>query len=158
MKSGIEKAAEVLHKLLKINNDRIECYQKAEEKTHELNLRTVFRSMADESKKNASALIREIIKSGGNTFGNSITKRGKAYRVWMGIKAIFTGNDRQSILNSCELGEDAAQAAYLDAISSNELTIGARQLVRNQQVALKSLYDIIMTFKAGHPVTLTQAF
>ena len=158
MKSGIGKTAEVLNKLLRINNDRVEDYQKAAEKTSELDLKTVFRSMADESKKNASALIREIVRSGGDTFGSSTTIRGKVYRTWMDVKAIFTGKDRQSILASCEFGEDAAQAAYYDAISSNELTMGARQLVRNQQVALKALYDVIMNFRDGHPVTYAKTF
>ena len=60
MKTVIIKAAEVLNGLLQINNDRVEGYQKAAEETPELDLKTVFKSMADESKKNASELIREI--------------------------------------------------------------------------------------------------
>ena len=152
MKSGIAKAAEVLNKLLKINNERVECYQKAEEKTHELNLKTVFRIMADEGKKNASELTREIERIGGDTLGSSTSKRSKVYSAWMNIKAIFSGKNRQSILDSCELGEDAAHAAYYLAISTRELTMGARQLVRNQQMAWKVLYDLITTFRDGRPV------
>jgi uncharacterized protein (TIGR02284 family) len=147
MKSGIGKAVEVLNKLLKINIDRIECYQKAEEKTLELNLKTIFRNMADESKKNASDLTREIERSGGN-----IISTPKRSNVWMDLKSIFSGKDRQSILDSCESGEENAQAAYTNAISVYELTMKARQLVRNQQIAWKILFDIIMTFRDGRPV------
>lgn len=156
MKSEIGMAAKVLHKLLKINNDRVECYQEAAEKTHELDLKTALTGMADESKKNVAALTREIIRSGDGTFVNSHSKH-RNDNVWTKINAIFSSRS-QSILNSCERDEDATQAAYHDAISSKVLTMGARQLVRNQQVALKSLYDMLMKFRDGHPVITTQIF
>lgn len=137
MKTVIIKAAEVLNGLLQINNDRVEGYQKAAEETPELDLKTVFKSMADESKKNASELSREIKKSGGDP--------------------ALTGRDRHAIRDSCEYGKDA-QSAYRDAISSNELTTVARQLVRNQEVALKASNDIIRNFKDSHHITDTKTF
>ena len=154
IKSGIGKPAEILNNLLRINNDRVEYYQRATEKTHELSLKTLFRSLVEESKKNAVALIREITKSGTDTIGCSTTIRSKFYRFRIEVKAIFTGKDRQSVLNSCISGEDDAQTAYQDAISSNELTMQARQLVRNQQAGLKALYDIMMAFKNDTPLLI----
>src|SRR5436853_553243 len=121
MKSQIRKAAEVLNKLLRINNDRAAYYQRAYEKTDEVNLKTIFDRMAVESKKNASALIHEITKSGEETVGRSATRRSTFYKFWMEVKAMFIGKNRQSILDSCVSGEDAAQAAYYKAISSNDL-------------------------------------
>lgn len=142
MKTEIRNASEVLNELLKINNDRVEGYQNAAEGTHKLDLKTVFEGMADESKKNASELIREIKKSGGDTVG-------KVCPVAMDEKTTFTGKDRQSMRDSCEYGKDA-QSAYRDAISSNELTTVARQLVRNQQAAMKVSYDMMKNFRDGH--------
>ncbi len=154
MKSRIGKAAEVLNKLLRINNDRIEYYKIASAKTAELNLKTIFNSIVVESQKNSTALIHEIIKSGKETIGSSTTTRSTFYLFWKEIKSIFTGKGSQSILNSCVPGEDAAQTAYLDAISSNELTMQSRQLVRNQQIGLKSSYDIMMAFRNGEPLLI----
>ena len=150
MKAIIRKAAEVLNGLLKINNDRVEGYQKAAEETTELDLKTVFKSMADESKKNASELSREIKKSGGNAVEN-------ADAVWITERTTFAGRDRHSIRDSCEYGKDA-QSAYREAISSNELTTAARQLVRNQEVGLKASNDIIRNFKDGHHVVHARTF
>ena len=154
MKSKIEKAAEVLNGLLRINNDRAEYYQRASGKTGELNLKVIFNSMAVESENNSSALIREIMKSGSDTLGSSTTSRSLFYRFWMAVKAIFIGKDYQSVLDSCVPGEDEAQAAYFEAISSNELTMQARQMVRNQQVVLKSFYDLIMTVRNSTPLLI----
>ncbi len=147
MKSRIEKATEVLNKLLRINNDRIAYYQNASENAHELSLKTIFNNVASESEKNASALIREITQSGNNSVGGSKTSRSLFYRFCMKVKAIAAGKDRQSMVDSCIPGEDATQAAYYKAISSDELSMQARQLVRNQQVSLRALYDGLITFR-----------
>jgi uncharacterized protein (TIGR02284 family) len=147
MKSHIMKAAKVLNGLLRINNDRVEYYHKASERATELNLKTIFNDMAAESGKNASALTREIIQSGGNAIGRATTNRSAFYRFWTDVQNLFMGSDRKSVVNSCINGEEQAQKAYYKAISANELTMQARQLVRNQQVALKSLYDNMMTFR-----------
>lgn len=153
MKAQIKKSSEIiLNKLLQINNDRFEYYRKASEKTRELILKTIFSSVAVESKKNASALDREITNSGDNSVGGSLTLRSSFYRFRMGVKTLFTGKDPKSILDSCVSGEDTVQAAYQDAISSNELTMKARQLIRNQQLALKAFYDMIMAFRNSDPI------
>src|SRR5882724_13426556 len=117
MKSKIAKAAEVLNKLLRINNDRAEYYKKASGKTGELNLKTIFTSIVVESEKNATALIHEITKSGRETVGSSTTTPKTFYLFWMVLKSIFTGTDTRSIINSCVASEDAAQTAYFEAIS-----------------------------------------
>ncbi len=40
------------------------------------------------------------------------TEMGKIYRAWMDVKAVFTGENRHTILSNCEAGEDATQKAY----------------------------------------------
>src|ERR1700712_1740886 len=116
MKADISNAIEILNDLLKINNDRVEGYSKASGEINDIDLKTVFLSMADESRKIASELVREIRKSGGEAQSSSTTAAGKIYRTWMDVKSTFTGKDRQATLNSCEFGEDAAQKAYKEAI------------------------------------------
>ena len=57
MKTEIRNVTQVLNGLLKINNDRIEGYQNAAGGTCESDLKTIFTSMADESKKILVVLI-----------------------------------------------------------------------------------------------------
>ncbi len=147
MKPTTGKTEEVLNKLLRINNDRVDYYQKASKKTDELNLKTALNNMAVESEKNVSALAREITKSGNEPFESGLTSRSTFYHLRMKMKSLFTGSGSQAILDSCAPGENTIQTAYRVAISSNDLTMQARQLVRNQQAALKALYDILITVK-----------
>jgi uncharacterized protein (TIGR02284 family) len=147
MRSEVVNTIGILKDLLRINNDRSEGYKRAADETQELDLKTIFLNMGDESKKNTSELAREIKKMGGDTDSMSTSTAGKLFRVWTDIKSTFTGKDKQFILNSCEHGEDASQNAYRNAISSNDLPTEVRQLIRNQQVALRASHDWIRNYR-----------
>src|SRR5215831_16692231 len=106
----MEKNAEILNDLIKVNSDRSKGYEKAakETKDRDVDLRGLFTEMADESRMYSEELER-YVKSVGNTPAEGTTVYGDVYRAWMDVKATFTGKDRKAILASCEFGEDAAQ-------------------------------------------------
>ncbi len=158
MKTGNENAIEVLNDLLRINNDRVEGYKKAIDEVKEYDLKNVFEGMADESRRNATELEHEIKKYGGEPDAGSTTTGGKIYRTWMDVKTAFTGKDGHSVLASCEFGEDAAQRAYKDAIAATDLPADARQVIRNQQVALKASHDTIKRYRDGRHASYTKTF
>lgn len=142
-----EKLIEVLSDLTKINNDRIAGYQKALAQTQDADLKALFQRMVDESETYVGQLNHELIQGGGKTETSSTTA-GKIYRTWMDVKATFTGKDRHSILSSCEYGEDAAQRAYEEALSTDvPMPYAVRELIVNQKGALKSSHDTIKTYR-----------
>lgn len=143
----MNKTTEVLNDLLRINNDRIEGYEKATSETQDLDLKTLFRNMSDESRKYVNELTALIKTYGGDPVTRSTTASGKIYRVWMDVKATFTGKDRQSVLNACEFGEDAAQSAYRDALASEGLSVEARELISEQKTNLRKSHDLIKKYR-----------
>jgi uncharacterized protein (TIGR02284 family) len=147
-----EKVAEVLNDLIRINNDRVDGYEKAltEIKDIDLDLRGIFQKMANESRENVAELSSEVMAHGGEV-ATGTTGSGKIYRVWMDIKGTFTGHDRESILESCEYGEDAAQEAYDDALASDaELSVDVRQLITSQKASLRDSHDLIKKYRDAH--------
>ena len=144
-----EKLTEVLNDLIEINNDRLTGYEKAasESEKIDIDLKAIFNKMADESRKYKSELTSEVSRLGG-TPATGTTNMGKIHQVWMEVKNKFTGKDRQSILNSCEFGEDAAQKAYKEALSSDaEIDADTRQLITTQQASLKTSHDLIKKYR-----------
>jgi uncharacterized protein (TIGR02284 family) len=140
-----EKLAEVLNDLIEINHDRVKGYTKAaaEANDEDADLKVLFTNMAGESKKYAAELKAQVNQLGADP-ATDTTIRGKIYRVWMDVKATFTGSNRQALLESCEFGEEAAQKAYTDALSSDvEINAAIRQLITAQQAALKSAHSLI---------------
>ena len=147
-----ENLVEVLNDLVQINNDRIEGYQKAAEEAKDLDvdLKAIFIKMAEESIKYKTELVNEITKFGGEPVTGT-TGLGKIYRVWMDVKATFSGHNRQAVLENCEFGEDAAQKAYRDALASDaEMNADTRQLITSQQSSLKTSHDIIKKYRDMH--------
>ena len=147
-----ENLVEVLNDLIRINNDRIEGYKRAakEADDKDVDLKSIFHRMADESRQYLSELTREVVKLGGEP-AEGTTASGKIYRAWMDIKATFTGNDRETVLSNCEFGEDAAQKAYQDALTSEEtLSIDIRQLIANQKASLQISHDTIKKYRDMH--------
>ena len=147
-----EKIVEVLNDLIEINNDRVTGYEKAIEETKDLDvdLRAIFQSMANDSRKYAAELTQEVNRFGGEATTDTTTS-GKIYRAWMDVKATFTSHDRQSVLESCEFGEDAAQKAYNAALASDaEMSAEIRQLITSQQATLRIAHDLIKKYRELH--------
>ena len=148
-----EKLVEELNDLIEINNDRINGYEKAadESKDRDVDLQAIFHKMADESRGYKAELTEEVRRLGGDPESTSTTNSGKLYRVWMDVKAIFTGKDRQAILENCEFGEDAAQKAYNMALASDaEMSAETRNLITDQQSKLKTSHDLIKKYRDAH--------
>jgi uncharacterized protein (TIGR02284 family) len=142
-----EKISEVLSDLVQINNDRIEGYLKAMDRTEDPDLKALFQRMIDESRTYVSQLNQELARMGA-ALETGTTVSGKIYRAWMDVKATFTGNDRHAILASCEYGEDAAQRAYDEALRSDDpMPYSIRELIANQKGALRSSHDTIKTYR-----------
>lgn len=147
-----DKLVEVLNDLIEINNDRINGYEKAVENTKDvdIDLQAIFKKMADLSRKNKSEIIACVTKLGGEP-STGTTNSGKIYRVWMDVKATFTGHDRHSVLEACEYGEDAAQKAYKEALESDaEMDAETRQIITSQKASLKSDHDLIKKYRDAH--------
>jgi uncharacterized protein (TIGR02284 family) len=138
-----EKVVGVLNDLIRINHDRVVGYEKAidELKDEDADLKTLFNRYINESRQYSQELTGEVTRLGGDP-ADGTTNSGKIYRVWMDLKAVVTGHDRETVLNNCEFGEDAAQKAYDMALNSDvELETSLRDLIVRQKASLKVGHD-----------------
>lgn len=147
-----EELVSVLNDLIRINNDRIVGYERAakESKNVDVDLISTFNQMADQSRKYKAQLVQEVSRLGGD-IASDTTVSGKVYRVWMDLKAAITGKDRESILGSCEYGEDVAQRAYEAALESDAyMSTEIRQMITSQKSDLKTSHDLIKKYRDLH--------
>lgn len=147
MEQKQEQLVEILNDLVRINNDRIEGYEKAIEELEDtdLDLQEMFRAHASSSREYVRELSLVIHRLGG-TVATSTTTSGKIYRTWMDIKSAFTGDSktRLSVLESCEYGEDAALSAYESALGDEYLyDAPARELITSQRNAIQDAHDTV---------------
>lgn len=139
----------VLNDLVRINNDRIVGYERAvkESGNGDVDMIATFTKMAEQSRKYVTELVQEVGRLGGEA-ATDTTISGKVYRVWMDLKSAITGKDRESIIGSCEYGEDVAQRAYEAALESDAyMSTDIRQLITNQKAELKTSHDLIRSYR-----------
>ncbi len=138
----IQKTIEALNSLIVINNDRIEGYKTANEETNETDLKMLFSDLMQTSVACRRELVEEVKKLGGTPDGGTRTT-GKFFRVWMDVKAALTGNDRESILNSCEYGEDVALETYKKVLvhDPQETNSKEQDMLNKQYALLKADHD-----------------
>ena len=143
-----EKQARILNDLVLINNDRVVGYEKAMEelKKEDSDLKLLFQEKVNQSNGYKTELSEEIVKT-GHKVESGTTNAGKIYRVWMDVKAFFGGSDRKVVLDNCEDGEDAALAAYNDALSSEGLAPDVRSLLTNHLAELRISHDRIKALR-----------
>jgi uncharacterized protein (TIGR02284 family) len=144
-----EKTIEVLNDLIRINNDRVEGYEKAVRETNEsdVDLRNIFNSMAQESRSYSRELTEQVRRLGGEP-ASGTTASGKIYRTWMDVKSGLSRSERKSVLEECEFGEDAAQKAYEKALDSdNGLPVDILALVQKEKNNLKTAHDTIKNYR-----------
>lgn len=147
-----EKVVGILNDLIRINQDRVVGYEKGidELKAEDADLRTLFQRYITESREYSQELTQEVSRLGGDP-ADGTTNSGKIYRVWMDLKAAVTGHDRQTVLNNCEFGEDAAQKAYDTALNSDvDIEPSVRDLIVRQKAALKVGHDEIKRLRDMH--------
>ncbi|SDD27312.1 conserved hypothetical protein [Mucilaginibacter pineti] len=141
----IQHQISALNDLIKINNDRIAGYEKANEATDETGLNLLFNEYIDQSKNYVSE-IREYIHVLGGSPTDGTTLSGKFYHTWMDVKAAFINKDRHGILADCEHGEDVAKKAYRSALDDKELIWEDDKVVSlltNQLEGLRIAHDTV---------------
>jgi uncharacterized protein (TIGR02284 family) len=146
------QSIDILNTLIEVNNDRREGYETAAKETNEADLKTLFADCQETSQQCIAVLTHEVHKLGGMpTQGTSTT--GKFFRAWMDIKVALTANDRKTILDSCEYGEDAAISIYESIVKNHREDLAPQQRgIINDQCAyikadhskVKGLRDILV--------------
>ena len=149
MATTTENSQEVLSDLIKINNDRVDGFEKAIKDLSDENqdLKSVFEEYSQQSRRFSQELTAEVAKIGGDAeTSNSVS--GTLHRAWIAVKALFGGSDRKSILEECERGEDAIKKAYTDALAPDSgLSAEYSSVVSSQASEIKAAHDKIKALR-----------
>ncbi|MGZ8260765.1 MAG: PA2169 family four-helix-bundle protein, partial [Caldimonas sp.] len=114
-------------------------------------LKSVFHERAESCRKGAVELQAAVARLGGKAeIGSSAT--GTLHRGWVDLKAAFTGDDDQAMLDECERGEDAALGRYRDAIKE-DLPSDIAAMVQRQYEGVKRNHDQIRALRNAQRTT-----
>lgn len=138
-----EEIVEDLNDLVKINNDRIQGYEKAIEDNKDAQLDDLFRHYVVQSQKFRSQLAEHIVRIDGKAVTDATTTdiSSKIHRAWIDIKSAVTGKDRNTVLSSVEFGENMAVEAYKSAIEKDHIPAYIKEDLTMQLGELNEAYQ-----------------
>ncbi|RCH54539.1 aldehyde dehydrogenase [Mucilaginibacter hurinus] len=144
----IEKSVEVLRDLIEINTDRVSGFSRAlkDLAPEDNDLRNLFTMFAQDSRDNIQELGGIISQLGENPETGS-SALGTIHRTWLDIRATISGQDRKSILDECERGEDAIKKAYQDALKEENLSIDIVSVLTQQQQKINEGHDRVKALR-----------
>lgn len=137
MSTYTEQVGEKLNELLEKTYDAEKGYKKAAENTENEQLKSFFDSKASQRYDFGHELKAEI-KSFGQEIdkGDSITS--KAHRAWMDVKALFSSDSAEAMLEEAIRGEKAAIEEYEEVLKETSLPSTTATILRSQKEAIQN--------------------
>ncbi|TJY37945.1 ferritin-like domain-containing protein [Pontimicrobium aquaticum] len=132
-----EKISNKLNELLVKNYDAEKGYLNAIDNIDNKNLKMYFKKRASERSEFAKDLRTEILRYGEIPEDNGSFK-GAMHRNWMTLKATFSSNNEEAILEEAIKGEEANLEEYNEILANSVLPPTIDSLLTKQRNAIQS--------------------
>lgn len=146
MSTYTEKVGDKLNDILEKTYDAEKGFKKAANNTDNLALKNYFENKANQRYDFGHELKNEIAGFGQKVDkGDSLT--GKAHRAWMDIKALFSSDDAEAMLEEAIKGEKAALDEYKDVLKETSLPSSTSALLTSQKNTIENGLSNIKTLE-----------
>ena len=137
METYSEKVGSKLNELLEKTYDAEKGFKNAADNIDNSSLKNYFKRKAQERYDFGHQLKTEI-----RNFGQEVDKGGSAtgslHRAWMDVKALFSGDNEESMLEESIRGEKAAVDEYNDILKETTLPMSTRTLLTEQKTKIEA--------------------
>ena len=136
MSEYTDKVGSKLNDLLEKNYDAEKGFKKAAENTEHSGLKSYFNNKAQE-RYNFGHQIKSELKNFGEKpdKGDSVT--GAAHRTWMEVKAWFSSDNDESMLEEAIRGEKASVEEYKDVLNDTTLPASTKDVLMAQKTSIE---------------------
>lgn len=140
-----KKVQQTLEKLIDFLRDSHQGFTDIGKHIEDPSARTFFLQETQVRAEFAGELENELHRLGVKDVEQSGMLSGKVHRTWGELKAKLGGGDH-TLLATAEQGEDAAKAAYDEALKEH-LPADIRDILLTQQAHIKSSHDKVKAFR-----------
>jgi len=132
-----EKISNKLNELLVKNYDAEKGYLNAIENVDNKNLKMFFKRRASERSEFAKDLRTEILRY-GEIPENDGSFKGTMHRNWTSLKATFSSNNEEAVLEEAIRGEEASLEEYNEILADSTLPPTIDSLLTKQKTAIQA--------------------
>jgi uncharacterized protein (TIGR02284 family) len=121
--------ASILNDLVTITADSAEGYKHAADDAKDPGLKSLFSDLSSQ-RTGMMKELQQLVSQHGGSPNTSGTWAGSAHRVFVNLKSVVTGNDRDAILREVERGESTAVAEFEKALNNKDLPAELRTRIQ----------------------------
>lgn len=146
MSTYTEEVGKKLNAILERTYDAEKGFHKAAENAKDPNLKAYFQRKSGQRKKFGQELKSELMEF-GQEIKTSGSTEGTMHRTWMDVKAFFSANDDEAMLEAAITGENSAVKEYEEALAEVSLPPSTASLLTQQMNRIKTDIATIKTLE-----------
>lgn len=138
MNNDIKTIEKKIKEIICKNEDAVKGFRKAAENTNDLGVKSYFEKRADKRElflktlHNATPALET-----GNEELNGSTK-GTIHRTWMDVKAFFSNDNDEAMLEEAVRGDKAALSEYTEVLAETLVPHRIKEIIREQRDELQN--------------------
>ena len=136
-----EKTENKLNELIEKAYDAQKGFKKVAEHVDSSSLKLFFSEKARERSKHINELTNALRKKGMDVTDDDGSTTGSLHRTWIDLKAFFSMDDDESMLEEVKNGEKAAIEDYEDAIENSEVDHSIKDILVRQKNEIQASYN-----------------
>ncbi|TXD85202.1 PA2169 family four-helix-bundle protein [Subsaximicrobium wynnwilliamsii] len=137
MSTYTEEVGKKLNELLEKTYDAEKGFKNAAEQIEHPALKSYFNQKAQE-RYNFGHELKTEIKSFGQEVDKGGSLTGSAHRAWMNVKALFSGDNEESMLEEAITGEKASVEEYNEVLQETSLPSSTRSILNSQKQTIET--------------------
>lgn len=136
----------LLNSLIETCKDGQEGFRAAAEAVNDNDFKSLFVELSAQRRQFAAEL-QTLVAALGRQPEDSGSVSAAFHRGWMDLKAAIAQGKPHGILEECERGEDAAVAAYREALDHTDLPSNIFQTIEQQFMGVQAAHDRVRTLR-----------
>ena len=146
METKYDNIVDQLEEILEKNRDAEKGYTKAAENAKSPHLKSFFEKKSADRKSFNNSLRTEMIASYDEIDDDS-SFAGSIHRTWMDVKAFFSGDNDEAMLEEAIKGDKAAVEEYDDVLKDTTLPTSISRLLTEQKTKIRTDLNKIKTME-----------
>lgn len=94
--------------------------------------------------------LQKVVKGNDETPENSTTLLGELHHAWIDLKAQFTNNDTEALLDECLRGEEQAILDYAEVLTGETISADVRTTLTRQHLEIKNEINQLNSLKNAY--------
>ena len=150
MNADVKSIEKKLQEVIDKNEDAVKGFEKAAENSKEVSTKNYFLGRIENRKSFLKQLKNAVpeLELGNDKIEG--TTAGAAHRTWMDVKAFFSGDNDESMLEEAVRGDKSAIKEYSEVIAGTQVPSRVKEILREQRSTIQNdleTSDILEDFR-----------